>query len=719
MNRRLSPEKNVSIDRDRDKYTYKRLPFVEVEIMSSTRSVEIIRHIRDLAAHSSLEQLTDRELLQQFVEGNVEAFTLLVNRHAAMVWSVCRRSITDRSQTEDAFQATFLSLLQSVEKTNWRESIAGWLHCVAVRICSRLRAQRREQSLTSEASESLAEVESRDELTWREMTQILDREVQGLPERYRTPILLCYFEGLTNSEAAAQLGWSRGTLSGRLSRARKLLRKRLSNRGITSLAALLSLQLASAMPATILIQKVIQMSNSPNAPISQSITSLVAPQSASLLTRLGTGVCLALTLLMGGTGFQSDRVFAKPPKDPTKVTLRERLFRQNGGTAQSRKAIDKGLAWLAKEQRADGSWTFPNRNNYEVSATAFGLLPFLGDGISSKSKSKYAHHVKTGLDYLLRQQQDDGSFPGILYIHAVATHALCEASQLEKDVKLRKSAQRAVDFIAWSQHVGGGWRYQPRKTPGDTSVTIWMLKALHSARLAGLKVPPITLQRAGQFLTRCEDRKGGFGYTQARRMATTTAYGLLGRLYLGGDPEQESFRRGLQFLGGPGETAFRDPTYHHYFASELRFHVRQKTHQKYWTTIRDRLIKQQNANGSFPADKDQYGKLFGPLFVTSLAIQTLEAPTRLEWALARGTGKPAEEKEIKQLWASFIGTDQFARRKSVWRLSRIPNQALKLLRTKVSDRKSLGRQAKLAIEDLLSMIGGKEAKKLQMQYRQK
>src|SRR5262249_3371942 len=69
-----------------------------------------------------------------------------------------------------------------------------------------------------------------------------------LPDRNRAPLLLCYLEGKTQDEAAAELGWPRGTLKRRLERGRDLLRSRLARRGITLSAGLFVAALAGPHP---------------------------------------------------------------------------------------------------------------------------------------------------------------------------------------------------------------------------------------------------------------------------------------------------------------------------------------------------------------------------------------------------------------------------------------------------------------------------------------
>ena len=176
--------------------------------------------------------MNERDLLERFVvEKDPEAFRELIERHGAMVLAVCRSILHEAHDAEDAFQNVFLILARRANTIRHLDTIAPWLHRVALRVARRSRAttsQRRAREMTRPDSRTEHPEDSTDPTVLR----LLREEISQLPDRYRLPLVLCYLEGKTNQEAAWQLQWPVGTVKGRLSRARQTLRDRLSRRGL-------------------------------------------------------------------------------------------------------------------------------------------------------------------------------------------------------------------------------------------------------------------------------------------------------------------------------------------------------------------------------------------------------------------------------------------------------------------------------------------------------
>jgi RNA polymerase sigma factor (sigma-70 family) len=215
--------------------------------MAAARLQSVLLHLRRLVASQAANKLPDEELLEQFVRQREEtAFAALVQRHGPMVLSVCRRVLAQQQDAEDACQATFLVLARKAAAIRKRGSLASWLHGVAYRVARKLGAGAAHAAVPVEAAELVASSDPAAEAAWRETRAVLDEELEQLPARYRAPLTLCYLEGLTQAEAARQLGWGAGVLRGRLDRGRECLRARLVKRGVTVPAALVGGTLAGA-----------------------------------------------------------------------------------------------------------------------------------------------------------------------------------------------------------------------------------------------------------------------------------------------------------------------------------------------------------------------------------------------------------------------------------------------------------------------------------------
>src|SRR5437870_178675 len=163
---------------------------------------------------------SDQQLLERFAAaGDEAAFELLVWRHGTMVLGVCRRVLRDVHAAEDAFQATFLTLVRKAGSISKREAVGSWLYKVAYRIALRAQTQAATRALREKTLEELPDVTApgdvAETVAQQEMHSALEEEVQRLPEKYRTPVILCYLEGRAYEEAAQQLGWPKGTVATR------------------------------------------------------------------------------------------------------------------------------------------------------------------------------------------------------------------------------------------------------------------------------------------------------------------------------------------------------------------------------------------------------------------------------------------------------------------------------------------------------------------------
>ncbi|HZY90626.1 MAG TPA: sigma-70 family RNA polymerase sigma factor, partial [Gemmataceae bacterium] len=196
-------------------------------------------------------RLTDGQLLGRFAaQGDESALATLIERHGPMVLSVGRRVLRDWHEAEDVFQATFLVLARRAGKLNRIGSVAPWLHTVAFRLALRARTQSSRWRRCSRPVGDIAMTTNDSEAAW-ELRPVLDEELERLPAKYRAPLVLCYLEGKTLDETAEHLGWPRGTVGGRLARAKDLMRRRLTRRGVTPGAAFLGPALADRAPAAL------------------------------------------------------------------------------------------------------------------------------------------------------------------------------------------------------------------------------------------------------------------------------------------------------------------------------------------------------------------------------------------------------------------------------------------------------------------------------------
>jgi RNA polymerase sigma factor (sigma-70 family) len=215
--------------------------------MADARLAPLLRHLHRLAGPPGGAELTDAQLLERFALCRDEgAFECLPRRHGPLVWRVCRRVLPGAQDAEDAFQGTFLVLARRAGAIRKPGSLSSWLHGVAYRVARKARDGLERGRLCEARAACAPACDPAREAAWRELGQALEEELHGLAEKYRAPLLLCYWEGLTNEEAARRLGWPGGTVKTRLAQARRLLHERLARRGLALPAGAVATLLAPA-----------------------------------------------------------------------------------------------------------------------------------------------------------------------------------------------------------------------------------------------------------------------------------------------------------------------------------------------------------------------------------------------------------------------------------------------------------------------------------------
>jgi RNA polymerase sigma factor (sigma-70 family) len=273
-----------------------------------------------------IRDLTDGQLLERYATGQGEAaelaFAALLERHGPMVLRVCRARLADPHDALDAFQATFLVLIEKSRGLWVRESLGPWLHQVATRTAScALSAAARRRRVERTASE-LAATEALDDGPCTGWEQALHEEIDRLPERYRIVIVLCDLEGHTCEEAARRIGRPVGTVKCWRARGRERLRQRLVRTGLAP---------SSAPGAALAIDIARTMVQAPAAAeaaraLSECLTAGVVPASvqalvkgvfkAMILSKLKTAAVICALAFVATGLVTAGRVAAEDPQRP-------------------------------------------------------------------------------------------------------------------------------------------------------------------------------------------------------------------------------------------------------------------------------------------------------------------------------------------------------------------------------------------------------------------
>jgi RNA polymerase sigma factor (sigma-70 family) len=282
----------------------------------------LLREIRHLAGQAGAEGPPDRLLLEQFIDRRDEtAFSLLLARHGPMVLGVCRSMLHQEQDAEDAFQATFLVLARRAGSIRSQDSVGSFLHGVAHHLARNVQASARRRRVRESSKPAMTAPDPVLDITVRELHQAVSEELRKLPEKYRAALVLCYFEGLTQEEAAQRLGCSKGALRGRLNRGREELRTRLRRRDLTPASGLLMSLLPASTTAlrqglaTMTVRAAMQYAAGERIAGVLVSTKVATLAEGALKSMLTNKVKLAVALLLGLVAAAALAV-APPPVPP-------------------------------------------------------------------------------------------------------------------------------------------------------------------------------------------------------------------------------------------------------------------------------------------------------------------------------------------------------------------------------------------------------------------
>jgi len=185
------------------------------------------------------------------------------------------------------------------------------------------------------------------------------------------------------------------------------------------------------------------------------------------------------------------------------------------------RAIESGLATLAKQQKVDGSWEGGYGKN--VGETSLCIMAFMSTG-NLPGEGPYGETVARALNWVIKQAKPSGLIEydkqkrraPAMYGHALATLMLSEVWGQTRRQDVGKVLRNAVQLILQVQGPGGGWGYKSKPEDGDTSVCVMQIFALKSAHESGIHVPGAVITKALDLVKkRLNEEHNMFGYYKA------------------------------------------------------------------------------------------------------------------------------------------------------------------------------------------------------------
>lgn len=301
-------------------------------------------------------------------------------------------------------------------------------------------------------------------------------------------------------------------------------------------------------------------------------------------------------------------------------------------------AVDKGLKYLAAQQGADGSFG-DGRFGKNVAVSALTGIALMADG-NLPGRGRYGDHVAKCAEYILANSTESGliagdSSNGPMYGHGFATLFLGEVYGMTAgggdtalSNRLHEALVKSVHLIEKTQNEQGGWRYNPLPYDADVSVTICQIMGLRSARNAGIEVSKQTIDRAVEYVRKCQNPDGGFKYQlESGASGWPRSAAGVASLYYAGIYQDDAIDRGIAYLtkeAMPGGAAASRAHYFygHYYAVQAMYLSGGQAWAKWWPAIREELLRSQVDDGAW--EDRSVGNTYG----TAMALIVLQMPKR-------------------------------------------------------------------------------------------
>ncbi len=303
-----------------------------------------------------------------------------------------------------------------------------------------------------------------------------------------------------------------------------------------------------------------------------------------------------------------------------------------------KKAISRGLDWLAKNQNRDGSWVASN-GQYPTAMTGMAGMALIAEG-STTTQGKYSANIRRAVDFLVARSNPETGLIGdgpsdnrYTYGHGFAMLFLSQALGEEEDRDRRRTLvkvlTKAVEFTGNAQTSSGGWGYVSARDGNDFdegSTTITQVQGLRACRNAGIPVPTQIIEKAIKYIRNCTNSDGGVQYSSksgggSRPPITAAAIACLfnaGQYDSKYVPKLLNYCRRNPQLNNPSNGGGGHWHYAHYYYSQVMYRQAGDEWDTYRKQMFAKLVNEQAQNGSWSQG------YVGGVYTTSINLTILQ-----------------------------------------------------------------------------------------------